>query len=441
MFNIPQEVQYVMQQLNINGYQSYLVGGCVRDMLLSKEPKDFDICTSALPDDVVRIFNHVIPTGLQHGTVTVIVNKMPIEVTTMRKDGIYKDFRRPDAVIFTDKLEEDVMRRDFTINALALDSEYNLYDYVGGMKDLHHQTIRAVGNPDHRFREDPLRMMRCKRLGCQLGFTADESTSGSIVYNSHLIQKVSVERINDELCKILVSDKPVNGILYLHLWGLLKYIMPELCDCYNFDQHNPNHDKDVFQHTLEVLRNTPNKLPLRLGALLHDIGKPKCFSIDDNGIGHFYKHHLIGADMSEEILKRMKFDNKTIETVTILVRYHMDRYDSLKTSNIKKFINRVGKENLDNLFELQIADVKGSKPPHDFTGIEKLRNQVQEILNKKEPLTVKDLDINGHDLMQLGIKQGKEIGNILNVLLESVLENPNWNNKETLLILVRKLIK
>lgn len=438
MFNIPQDVQYVMQQLNINNYQSYLVGGCVRDMLLGKLPKDFDICTSALPNDVVKIFDKTIPTGLQHGTVTVLINHYPIEVTTMRKDGIYKDNRHPEFIIFTDKLEEDVMRRDFTINALALDSEFNLYDYVGGVEDLKQRILKAVGNPDEIFTEDPLRMMRCKRLECQLEFGTEAKTGESIIKNNHLIQKISIERINDELCKILLSNNSAYGITWLYHWGLLKYIIPELCDCYGFNQHNIHHYTDVFNHTMEVLNNTPPKLSVRLGALLHDIAKPKCFTLDENNQGHFYKHHIIGADMTQEILKRLKFDNKTIEIVTTLVRHHMDRYDFLRTANIKKFINRVGIENLDDLFELQIADIKGTKKPFDISNVENLKQQVYKILNQKQPLTVKDLDINGYDLIEIGIKPSKEMGNMLNNLLEMVLENPDLNKKEILLKIVKE---
>jgi tRNA nucleotidyltransferase (CCA-adding enzyme) len=430
MFNIPQEVQYVLKVLGDN---SYLVGGCVRDIFLNKQPKDYDITTDKLPHEVIQLFDHVIETGLQHGTVTTIINTMPIEITTMRKDGEYKDFRRPESVEFTNILKEDLIRRDYTINAMAMDIYGRIYDCVDSQRDLNNGVIKAVGNPNDRINEDALRMMRAIRFACQLGFDIDAQTIEAIKYNSNLIQNISIERIREELNKILISNNPNYGIKILYNSGLLQYVLPELCECYNFNQHNPNHNKDVFQHTLEVLKNTPNKLPLRLGALLHDIGKPKCFSIDDNGIGHFYKHHLIGADMSEEILKRMKFDNKTIETVTILVRYHMDRYDSLRTSNIKKFINRVGKENLNDLFELQISDVKGSKPPYDYSGIEKLRFEVQEILSKKEPLSIKDLDINGYDLIQLGFKPSKEMGNILNTLLELVLENPECNKKEILI--------
>ncbi len=436
MYKIPEEAQYVMQQLNINNHQSYLVGGCVRDMLLDKEPKDFDICTSALPDDVVRIFNKTIPTGLQHGTVTVLINHYPIEVTTMRKDGIYKDSRRPDTVIFTDKLEEDVQRRDFTINALALDNRLNLYDYINGVEDLHNKTIKTVGDPNERFNEDPLRLMRAIRFCCQLNFRLSLNTAKSIYSNSEFIQKIAIERIREELNHILISNSPAIGIRELYKYNLLQYIMPELSICVGFDQNNIYHDKDIFEHVMTVVENIPNDLTLRLAALLHDIAKPQTF----NG-GHFYRHHIEGADLAEEIMKRMKYDNNTIEKVKTLVFYHMDRYEDLSYAGVKRFINRIGIENVEDLFELQIADIKGCKPPHNFDSVINLKNKVQEVLNAQQPMSIKDLDINGNDLIQLGIKPSKEMGDILNGLLEMVLENPELNNKETLLRLVKKYIE
>jgi len=435
MFKIPEEVQYVMQQINNNGFQAYLVGGCVRDMLLNKEPKDFDICTSALPEDVVKIFDKTIPTGLQHGTVTVLINHYPIEVTTMRKDGIYKDFRRPDTVIFTDKLEEDVMRRDFTINALALDNRLNLYDYVNGVEDLHNKTIKAVGNPHERFNEDPLRLMRAIRFCCQLDFRLSLNTAKSIYSNSEFIQKIAIERIREELNQILISNSPAIGMRELYKYNLLQYIVPELCICVGFDQNNVYHNKDIFEHTMTVVESIPSELHLRLSALLHDIAKPQTF----NG-GHFYGHHIEGAELAEQIMKRMKYDNKTIEKIKILTFYHMDRYEDLSYAGVKRFINRIGIENIDDLFELQIADIKGCKPPHNFDSVFNLKNKVQEVLNAQQPLSIKDLDINGNDLIALGIRPSKEMGDILNTLLEMVLENPELNNKEILLKLVEKMI-
>ena len=430
---IPNVVEYVLNHLEYNGFQGYLIGGSVRDIFNYKSPKDYDICTNATPEQVKSLFAKSYDTGLKHGTVTIVLKDEYLEVTTLRKEGIYKDNRSPEEVFYTNSLKEDVARRDFTINSIAIDVNRNVYDYFGGLKDIENKIIRAVGNPDQRFNEDALRLMRAIRLSAQHDFDIEENTLQAIIKNAYLIQMISKERTRDELCKILLSDYPGYGIEMLERTRLLQYIIPELCECVGFNQRNIHHDKDVFEHTLSVLNNSPKILNVRLGALLHDIGKIKTFSIDDNGNGHFYGHHIEGAIIAEEILKRLKFDNKTIENVVILVRYHMDRYDKIRTTNIKKFINRIGIDNLNDLFELQIADVLGSaKEYQDFSNVISLKEQCFKILNEKQPLTVKDLAINGHDLMNIGIQQGKEIGIALNWLLEMVLINPNLNNYEDL---------
>lgn len=434
----PDYVEYIMFHLEQNNYKSYLVGGGVRDLFNLKNIHDYDIATSATPEQVKQLFKHVISTGEKHGTVTVIINGNHVEVTTLRVDGKYNDFRHPDKIFFTNNLKEDLSRRDLTINAIAVDLDGNVYDYFNGLNDIENKIIRAVGNPDERYYEDPLRCMRAIRFSAVFDFDIEEETEKSIIKNSKLITKISKERIRDELCKILMSDYPGYGIEMLQKCNLLQYIIPELCECINFDQHNIHHDKNVFDHIISVLNHTPNILNVRLAALLHDIGKPKCFTIDENKQGHFYGHHIDGAEMTEEIMKRLKFDNKTITNVCILVRDHMSRYDFLRASSVKKFINRVGIENLNDLFELQVADVKGSAPPHDYSNVLKLKEDVYRILNEKQPLTVKDLAINGFDLISIGVKPGKEMGGLLNKLLESVLENPDINTKEELLNLVNK---
>jgi len=434
---IPRAVEYILSHLEYNGYNAYLVGGSTRDIFNYKNPKDYDICSNATPEQVKKLFNKVILTGERHGTVTVILNNEHYEVTTLRKDGIYKDNRNPEEVYFTNDLKEDVARRDFTINSICIDINRNVYDYFGGLKDIENKIIRCVGNSDDRFSDDALRLIRGIRFSCQHNFTIEENTFKSIIKNAFLIQMISKERIRDELCKILMSDSPSYGIRLLQETGLLQFIIPELCECVGFEQMNPHHNKDVFEHILEVVDNTPKILNVRLSALLHDIGKPKTFTLDENNCGHFYQHHVIGADMTEEILKRLKFDNKTIENVKILVKYHMDRYETIRTNNTKKFINRVGIENLNDLFELQIADIKGSKVSNDYSCVIRLKEEVEKILNEKQPLTVKDLKINGYDLMELGVEQGFMIGKILNGLLEKVLDNYELNNRDVLLEIVR----
>lgn len=422
MFNIPGEIEKVINKLNTEGYEAYLVGGCVRDILLGRKPNDYDICTNAKAEEVIGMFDKVIPVGQQYGIVKVVVGKYIIDVAEMVGGS----------------LEKDLSRRDFTINALAFNYKYDLFDYCGGFKDLNNRVIKTVGNPDDRFREDPLRMIRCKRFGCQLEFGTEEKTGKSIIRNSKLITKVSAERVREEICKILLSNHPGYGITWLYHWNILKYIIPELCDCYGFEQHSKYHNKDVFKHTMTVLDETSPRLNLRLGALFHDIAKPVCFSVDNEGRGHFYKHHTIGAEMTGEILVRLKFDNNTIESVTKLVKYHMDRYTDIKDSGIKKLINRVGKENIEDLFELQTADIKGCKPPLDFSYVEEIRDRANEVLRKVEPLSVKELDINGRDLIKIGIEPGKRMGEILRELLEIVLEKPEINEKKKLIEIVKR---
>jgi len=438
--NLPDEVEFILNKLNKNNFKGYVVGGCVRDVLLGKSPKDWDITTNAKPEEIKSLFEKTIDTGLKHGTVTVVLNNNNYEITTFRIDGKYLDNRKPDKITFTSSLKEDLSRRDFTINSIVYNPKEGLIDYYGGINDLSNNLIRTVGNPDLRFNEDALRMMRAVRFASQLNFFIDKDTILSIVNNRYLINNISTERIRDELCKILTSDKPSFGINLLWATGLLNIILPEIVKMIGFNQRNPAHHKDVYEHTLLVLDNTSNDLILRLSALLHDIGKPETFSIDENGIGHFYKHHMKSMDIAKDILQRLKFDNKTIEIVCIIVKNHMSRYDFLRDSSIKKFINRVGVENLDRLFQLQIADIKGCRSPHDFSQVLKFQSKVNKILNEKQPLTVKDLAINGYDLMAIGIEPGVRIGKILNELLEIVLKNPELNTKEKLLQFIKTLI-
>lgn len=442
MIKIPKYVQLIMNLLDNAGYESYIVGGCVRDSLLGLVPKDWDICTNALSKYTVELFEDqgykVVPTGLKHGTVTIIIDSMAIEVTTFRIDGEYTDCRNPECVSFTNSLKEDLSRRDFTINAIAYNKELGLVDYFNGKKDLEDGLINTVGSSNERFSEDALRMLRAVRLSTKLSFDIGIKTAKSIFKNRKLIKNISAERIREELVKILMSDNPSRGIELFRSLGLLEIILPELQLCYGFDQHNPNHNKDVYFHILEVLKNSPNRLEVRLAALLHDIGKPNTFSIDDNGIGHFYKHHLESEEIARQILTRLRFDNKTINNVSILVREHMSRYDFLRTKNIKKFISRVGIENLDDLFELQIADIKGLALREGIDKVKKLRFECERVINENHPLSVKDLKINGYDLMSLGVPQGKDIGEILKQLLEIVLDRPETNNKEELLKIAKQ---
>jgi tRNA nucleotidyltransferase (CCA-adding enzyme) len=433
---IPGEVQFIINTLYKSGFEAFAVGGCIRDILIGRLPNDWDITTNALPEQIISLFSHTIPTGIKHGTVTVIYNNNPYEVTTYRIDGEYTDNRHPDKVLFTSSLEEDLSRRDFTINSMAYNEYSGIVDPFNGFADLDALRVKCVGNANNRFNEDALRMIRAIRFACQLNFDIEEDTFNAIKLNCNLIKNVSIERIRDEFSKILLCEKPSFGLLLLKDSGLLQYILPEFMETINFDQRNPHHDKDIFSHTLSAIDYSPKELSVRLGALLHDIGKPSSFTIDEKGIGHFYGHEIIGTDISEIILRRMKYDNATIKKVLILVKEHMSRFSKLKPSTIKKLITRVGIENLEDLFELQIADIRASAPPFNLDAVEYLRKETVEILNNKQPITIKDLAVTGSDLIKSGIQPGKIIGKILNDLLEIVLEKPELNTKEDLLKLI-----
>ncbi len=435
IINMPSNANLILDELNNNRYEAYIVGGCVRDSLLGRTPNDWDICTNAKPDEMLEVFSNlkIIPTGLKHGTITIIINGEQFEVTTFRIDGEYSDGRRPDDVEFTDDIVKDLSRRDFTINAMAYNTEKGLIDPFNGRDSIAYKEIRCVGIPDSRIQEDGLRMLRAVRFASQLGFTISTQTEQAIMKNKELLHQISKERIREEFNKILLSDEPSYGIDNLHLLGLLVFIVPELKYCYGLSQFNPNHDKDVFEHTMAVLDNIEPKIELRLAALLHDIGKPNTFTIGEDGVGHFYSHHKESARMCRDIMTRLKYSNKEIEYVSELVYHHMTRYEKLRTPSVKKFINKVGIYKLDDLFKLFIADRIGSKPPYEFDDIYKLKFECEKILSEKQPLNVRDLAINGNDLMNIGIPQGKEIGKILNDLLEMVLEDIELNNRETLL--------
>lgn len=433
--NIPKEVEMILNTLYKNGYDGFVVGGCVRDSLLNRIPKDWDITTNAKPDKVMCIFEEfkVIPTGLKHGTVTIIIDNKHFEVTTYRIEGNYSDNRRPDNVEFTDNLLKDLSRRDFTINSMAYNNNKGLIDPFMGLIDLSERKIRCVGDPNTRFNEDALRMLRAVRFSSQLGFEIESMTKESIKKNSSLLRNVSMERINVEFNKILLSEVPSKGIENLIVTDLINYIMPELKNTIGFDQHNPHHDKDVFHHTMAVLDSTESDLILRLAALLHDIGKPHSFTIDKDNIGHFYNHHKKGMEIAGKILKRLKYDKKTIDAVKILVKEHMNKLNETTHKSVKRLINRVGIDNTARLFKLQIADIKGSKTPHDFSNIVRTIKLYEKILKEKQPLSVKELDISGYDLIELGVPKGKEIGIVLRYLLEMVLEKPELNKKEILI--------
>ena len=441
--NIPVPVKFIIETFYNNGYEAYMVGGCIRDSLLSKKPKDYDIATSAPPSITESLFEKTIPTGIKHGTITVLINNEPFEVTTYRTEGTYKDNRHPEEVSFVKDIKDDLSRRDFTINAFAYNDKKGLKDYFNGIEDLKNKIIRTVGDSNTRFNEDALRMLRAIRFSSQLGFSIEEKTLNAIIRNKSLIKNISLERIRDELSKILLSDNPKKGFLLLKECGILDIIIPELTPSIDFNQRNKYHHEDVFNHSLSVLENTPKDLTLRLAALFHDIGKPECFFLDEKGNGRFFGHNNVSSDITKKILKRLRFDNKTIKNVSLLIKEHMNVLDNPSDAAIKRLINRVSLENINLLLSLQEADIKSLKDSIDpLNKLNIMKDKANKIINSKEPLSVKDLSIDGSDLINnLSIKPGKIIGDTLNHLFKLVLENPKLNNKEYLLIEAKEYIK
>ncbi len=439
---MPYEVEQIINIFYKNGYEAYVVGGCVRDSLLNKEPNDWDICTDCLPESIIDIFNNLgfktVPTGIKHGTITLVINNNNYEITTYRTEGLYEDNRRPSNVVFEKNVIDDLSRRDFTINSMAYNYNNGLIDPFNGKTDLKKRIIRAVGNPNVRFREDALRIIRGVRFASQLEFKIEEETITGIKENRQLLKNISKERIREEINKILLSSKPSIGFTLFKNMNLLDYIILELKACIDFNQHNPHHDKDVFEHTLKVIDNTNSELIVRLAALLHDIAKPSCFTIDEEGVGHFYNHHSESSNLAVKILKSLKYDNCTVKNVEILVKEHMTKYNNPSDKAVKRLINRVGVDNINRLFDLLKADIIASKPPHDLSQVNDLEKKCLEIINEEQPLTVKDLKINGYDLIALGINPGKSIGEILGYLLDIVLEKPEINEKKLLLSIVKE---
>jgi tRNA nucleotidyltransferase (CCA-adding enzyme) len=443
--NIPKDVNYIINNFYKNNYEAYMVGGCVRDSILGNYPKDYDITTSAKPEETISLFKKTIPTGLKHGTITVLINSNPYEVTTFRTEGTYLDNRHPSSVDFVTDIKEDLSRRDFTINALAYNEHKGLIDYFNGVNDINNKIIRCVGNPDKRFKEDALRMLRAIRFSCQLTFAIEENTYNAIKDNYKLIKNISFERIRDELCKILISPNPSRGLELLKDTKLLELILPEINSLVDFSPKCTNHNRNVFTHTLRVIDNTENDLLLRLSALLHDVGKLNTLTPFNNGNFYGFPGHSIeGAKMSKKILSKLRFDNNTIKIVSKLIEHHLVlNVNTMPTKyEIKKLINAVGKNNLSLLFNLQRADINSLDNPKIFlekvSYTEKLANL---ILGNNEPLTMKDLDIAGEDLISnLGLKPGKIIGDILNYLLDRVLEDSNLNSNEILLNLAKNFI-
>ena len=431
---LPDNVKKVISMLESEGFEAYAVGGFVRDSLLEKTPTDYDVTTSALPEETKQVFKneHVIETGIKHGTVTVLMEHEPIEITTFRIDKDYFDNRHPEKVEFTRSLKEDLARRDFTVNALAYCEKTGIIDVFGGISDLEHGIIRTVGYADTRFGEDALRIMRALRFSSVLGFEIEEKTALSIHKNRGLLNNISEERLSSELKKFLCG-KNAAKLLVEHV-DVLSVFIPELLVLDVFDQRHFRHDKDALRHTAAVLDNVPANPVLRLAALFHDIAKPDRITIDESGIAHYYGHAQKSAAMAEDILTRLKFDNETKSRVCELIRRHEDRF-SAEPKAIKRLLGKIGPEAFGDLMTLMRADDLGKKteyfPGEDF--YQNYRNIAAEIIAKEECFSLRDLAVKGSDLIEKGMTPGPKMGAVLEALLDSVIEEKLPNEKETLL--------
>ncbi|MBR5964958.1 MAG: CCA tRNA nucleotidyltransferase [Treponema sp.] len=457
---IPYELQKMNSLFEGAGYKAYLVGGAVRDEIMGKGAHDWDVATNARPEEVMKIFRRVIPTGIKHGTVTVHFMKQAIEVTTFRTESDYSDGRHPDKVEYAGRIEEDLSRRDFTMNAMAANlKDGSIVDPYGGRDDIKARVIRTVGVPHERFMEDGLRPVRAVRFASQLGFKIEQSTYDDILNAETLgnVAKISAERFRDELCKILLSPVPSVGLRLLEQSGILKIFVPELLQgrgCVQSDERG-FHDFDVLDHNFyacdgAVLRDEQNSadrlLILRLAALLHDVAKPAVKGQNDGKIT-FYNHDALGAKMARQILTRLKFSNAQIDSVCHLIKEHMFNYEgSWSDAAVRRFVQRVGAQNIDSLFDLRLADIYGMHKVavrlHDSAVCGKLlelQERVAAVLEQKSAMGIKDLAVGGDDLIAAGIPAGKTLGAILKELFETVTDDPSMNSRDALLGLAKNL--
>ena len=432
--NLPKHVKAIITTLENAGFEGYAVGGCVRDTLLGKEPDDWDITTSATPQQVKDLFPRTIDTGIQHGTVTVLMDKETYEVTTYRIDGEYEDGRHPKEVVFTANLLEDLKRRDFTINAMAYNTRSGIVDAFGGMDDLENKIIRCVGEPTERFTEDALRMMRAVRFSGQLGYEIEEKTGQAVTQLAPTLSKISAERICTELTKLMVSAHP-DYLRKAYELGMTNVFMPEFDAVMRTLQNNPHHCYSAGEHILHSLTYVRSDKILRFAMLFHDFGKAVTRTTDEKGIDHFHGHVEKSAVMADQIMKRLRFDNDTREKVVRLVKYH-DLEIGLTPKAVRRAIVKVGQDLFPYLLEVKRADVLAQsmfQRDQKEEELHQLEEIYKEIIAKNDCTSVKMLAINGSDLIQAGMQPGKELGETLQKLLELVLEDPSLNTKEYLL--------
>ncbi|MDO5715456.1 MAG: HD domain-containing protein [Tissierellia bacterium] len=437
------EVFELLKKIEDGGYQAYLVGGCLRDLYLGLDPWDYDIATDGKPEEIKEIFaDHKILThGEKFGTLSIQWKNHFYEITTFRVDGPYKDRRHPGEVSFSDNLLEDLRRRDFTMNAMAMNRNQEWFDPFEGRRDLDQKILRSVGDPKERLQEDALRILRGLRFATTFNLFIEEELFESMTLYRHHLLEISKERIFTEFTKLLLADTPSYGIRMMSETGILQLLFPELTPTIGFDQKTPYHVKTLFDHLLCVLDHTPKKLNIRLAALFHDISKVDTLTIDDKGRGHFYGHELLGAKVAEDILRRLKASNELVEKVRILILDHMKVHSEMTDRALRRQIKRVGRENVLDLYDLMIADCLCTTIDRDASFIEKRKRRVEELLQEKEMKKDHYLAIDGHDIMKLGFPQGKIVGQILQEAKEWVLNDPSVNQREILLKLIKNKFK
>lgn len=444
VFKIPAQLREVGARFKAAGFSAYVVGGAVRDYFLRIKSADWDIATNAHPDAVQSIFSKTIPTGIAHGTVTILYKGLHIECTTFRADGSYSDGRRPDSVSYADTIEEDLSRRDFTVNALAADMTSGcIVDPFGGRTAIQQKIIQTVGSPDERFKEDGLRLLRAIRFACTLEFSIERKTLHALSRQKKMITTVSVERIRDEFIKMLGAVLPSRGFKLLEDAGLLTMILPELARCRSVEQGGL-HSFDVLDHSLLACDAAPpDKLHIRLAALFHDIGKAATQKKKAGGGYSFYGHQHVSADLTQAIMTRLKFPHKITAQTVHLIKQHMFHYESSQSdAAIRRFIVRVGKEHIDDLFALRIADVYALSGKHvEPTLLSELSTRIDAMLTAESAFSIKDLAINGNDLIEAGIPKGRTIGIILRELFETVLDDPHENTRTRLLAIAKAFYK
>jgi tRNA nucleotidyltransferase (CCA-adding enzyme) len=442
---VPQDVFDIAARLEKEKKRAWIVGGCVRDSLLGKPVADWDVATDALPQDLMKIFPRAIPTGLQHGTITLVVKGKHYEITTLRGESTYSDGRRPDAVHFVDDITADLARRDFTMNAIAVEPHSGqLVDPFEGQKDIAAQIVRAVGEAKERFSEDGLRVLRAARFAATLGFELDPATYAAIEPTLDTYKKVSAERVRDEWVKTMKAKKPSRAFDIMRTTGILGVSCPEMLEGVGMEQ-NKWHAFDVWRHSMECLDACTGDPILRIAALLHDVGKPRSRAFSDKTQDWtFYDHDRIGAEIAFPILTRLRFSNEERERITALVRHHLFHYDGWTDATVRRWIKRVSPERVEDLYVLNEADLRGKGDKFkasDLEALELLRAHVKKVLEEGAALTTRDLAINGNDLKtELGLPPGRIYGEILETLLEEVIADPKTNTRETLLARAREIV-